>query len=155
VSPSPTSLTDDQLLALIPEDARAENFVSASNFAKFFVREYQRMFDDHDSALFAYLSSDRCKFCASSMQSFSDDEAAGNTMSGGEITPAEGLATGGLQSDETWLVQFPMHVAEAKYFNADGSPRTTDAAVDYNLGVLLERVDDHWRVLGLNYEQVA
>jgi hypothetical protein len=148
-------LTDDELLALIPEDARAENFVSASNFAKFFVREYQRMFDAHDSALFAYLSADGCKFCSSSLQSFADDEAAGNTVSGGAITPSEGLATGGLQSDETWLVQFPMHVAEAQYFNADGSLRTTDAAVDYNLGVLLERVDDRWRVLGLNYEPVS
>ncbi|MBC7297357.1 MAG: hypothetical protein H5T82_00430, partial [Demequina sp.] len=62
-SPTPSVTSEEELLAQIPEDARAENFVSASNFAKFFVREYQRMFAEHDSGLFALLSGDECQFC--------------------------------------------------------------------------------------------
>ncbi|HZJ40464.1 MAG TPA: DUF6318 family protein [Demequina sp.] len=146
---------EDELLAQIPEDARGEDFYSASQFAKFFVAEYQRMFAEHDSALFALVSGDQCQFCASSLQSFADDEAAGSTVAGGEITPAEALASGGLQNDGMWLVQFPMHVAEASYFNEDESLRSTVAATDYNVGLLLDHVEGHWTVRGLNLEAAS
>lgn len=152
VSPSPAALSDEELLALIPEDARAENFGSAVNFASFFVREYQRMFLEHDSALFAFVSGDTCGFCASALQSFAEDEAVGNTVAGGDITPDYIQARGGLQDDGTWLVQFSMDVEEAKYFNSDGTLRTTEAAAAFNVGVLLEREQDHWTVAGLNLE---
>lgn len=152
VSPTPTALTDEELLELIPESSRAENFGGAANFAGFFVREYQRMFAEHDSALFAFVSGEECQFCASSLQSFAEDEAAGSTVTGGEITPDVDRALGGLQDDGTWLIQFPMSVAEANYFNADGSLRTAVAATNYDVGVLLEWQATHWSVLGLNLE---
>jgi hypothetical protein len=71
VSPSPTPLTGDQLLALIPENARAENFVSASNFAKFFVNEYYVMLNTGDDSLFRALSQSGCTFCKNAHRWFS------------------------------------------------------------------------------------
>lgn len=154
-SPSPTPLSDEELLALIPEGARAENFGGAVNFARFFLHEYQGMFERHDSALFALLSGPDCKFCASSLQSFAEAESDGITVVGGAVTPSEDVVHGGLQGDGTWLIQFAMRVDEAMYKNADGSLRSTDPAADYNIGMLLDRQEDHWIVLGLNFELAA
>src|SRR5664279_416147 len=68
-SPTPTVTSEEELLAQIPEDARGEDFYSASQFAKFFIREYTRLFlEDASSDLYAELSSDECAYCASALE---------------------------------------------------------------------------------------
>ena len=62
-SPTPTLTAEEKLLAQIPENARGEDFVSASNFAKFFILEYQAMFTKRDDSIFKLLSEPGCKFC--------------------------------------------------------------------------------------------
>ena len=155
VSPSPTALSEDELLALIPEDARAENFGGAVNFAKFFLIESHRMFVDRDSEAFQFSSGPECGFCASVLASYDEHFATNSTVVGGDIEVNPESASGGLQTDGAWLIQFPMVVLEAQYFNADGSLRSNVETAEYNTGVSLAYQDGHWLVLGLNFEQSA
>ena len=150
VSPSPTPLTDDQLLALIPEDARAENFVSASNFAKFFVREYQRMLTEQDRTLFSSLSEPDCLFCNSALATFDSVVSTGGSVEGGDVAVDDGLALGGMQDDGTYIAT--IHVTTAPQTNRDATGAIVEQTPEGSglISVQMRRSGDHWVVVDVN-----
>ena len=153
VSPSPTALSEDELLALIPEDARAENFVSASNFAKFFVQEYQRMFVERDPSLLNVLSGPDCEFCQSARDSFAQLEAAGQHREGGDVTIDPAAAVGGLQDDGTYSVTLPMSTGPSETLDAQGVVLGSSGGGSGLAAFSLQYSDAHWVVLGVNVQR--
>jgi len=152
VSPSPTPLTDDELLALIPEDARGEDFLSASNFAKFFVRLYPSMMQNKDSQLFEALSDANCVFCNNALGNLADLVASARSMTGGVITVDEQLASGGLEADGTTNASFDAETADTAFLDSAGTVTSTIPGRTGRLGVSLRYEVDHWVVLGIGSE---
>lgn len=151
-SPSPTPLTDAELLALIPADARGEDFVSASNFAKFFVGLYPEMMHAQDSELFARLSGDGCVFCENALTNLADLVASEGSMIGGDITVDTGLASGGIQADGTTNASFGAETASTTFLDASGNVTASIPGRVGRLGVSLQYDSDHWTVLGVGSE---
>jgi hypothetical protein len=151
-SPTPTVTPEEELLALIPEDARAENFYSASQFAKFFVLEYQRMFAEHDSSLFYLLSEPDCIFCNSSMQSYSDLVVPGDSVEGGEVTIDSGLAQGEIQADGTTIATIRVATAAQSVRSSSGELLEQTPAASGLISVKMRHVDGHWIVVDVNVE---
>jgi len=149
-SPTPTALSDEELLELIPESARLENFGSAANFARFFLRESHRIFVDREPEAFAFSAAPDCAFCASVLSSYDEHLATNSRVEGGDIEVDATEAVGGLQDDGTWLVQVPITVSAAQYFNSDGTLRSSEEAATYDTGMSLAYLDGHWNVLGFN-----
>jgi hypothetical protein len=146
-------LTDDQLLALIPENARAENFVSASNFAKFFVNEYYIMLNTGDDSLFRALSQPGCTFCENALQEFGDVIGTGGSVVGGDMTLDPGLAAGGDMGDGTTNASFGVAVAEVRYLDSDGVVYRTIPATSGRLGVLMRYDTDRWSVIDVGSQE--
>ena len=152
VSPSPTPLSEEELLELIPENAREENFGSAVNFASFFANEYQRVFTRRDPSLFLALSGPDCKFCQSALSSFEELETDGLHREGGDISIDLDTAVGGLQDDGTYSVTFQMSTAPTKTLDANGVVVAETNGGTGLVGFSLTHMDEHWRVLGVNSE---
>ena len=153
VSPTPTALSDEELLELIPESARAENFGSSVNFAAFFVKLYPELFNGGDPAIFAALSAPSCEFCASVLETYDTFVAEGNQYEGGEVVTSDLTTfTGGLQPDGTWLVAFQMEIAPSVTTAGDGTVIGETQGASLETGLSLQYVDGHWIVLGLNYQ---
>lgn len=149
-SPTPTALSDDELLAMIPEGARAENFGSAVNFSRFFMLEYQRMFDEKDSSLFSFLSEPECVFCESSLSEFADLIGKEGRREGGAIVISDDSAQGGLRGDGFWYVGFLLSVAENRDYDADGTLVEMESGGAGDVALKLTWRDDHWQVVGVN-----
>ncbi|NYI42595.1 hypothetical protein [Demequina lutea] len=152
VSPSPTALTDEELLALIPENARGEDFLSASNFAKFFVGLYPEMMHDQDPELFSMLSDPDCVFCNNALGNLADLVASDGSMTGGDVTVEVGLASGGLEADGTTNASFDAETADTTFLDVAGSVTSTVPGRGGRLGVSLRYDVDHWVVLGVGSE---
>ena len=152
VAASPTPLTDEELLALIPENARAENFVSASNFAKFFVNEYDTMFQKPDDEMFRYMSGVDCAFCASSLGTYADLVSAGGHRTGGVITTSPDLPQGGLNQDGYWYVGLGFDVTASSDLDASGADVDAGPGGTATAYVKLQRLDDRWVVQGVSIE---
>ncbi len=152
VSPTPTALSDDELLALIPEEARREDFLSASNFAKFFVGLYPEMMHDQDPGLFSMLSDPNCVFCNNSLGNLADLVASDGSMTGGDVIVEAGLASGGLEADGTTNTSFDAETADTTFLDAAGSVTSRVPGRGGRLGVSLRYDVDHWVVLGVGSE---
>jgi len=120
VSPSPTALSDEELLALIPEYARAENFGGATNFVKFVLGQYEDVYQTGDTRLWERLSADDCVFCSSVI----DESAAlledGGHREGGVITVTDEIATGGIADDGFTYVSRTYSVTETRDVDSSG-----------------------------------
>jgi hypothetical protein len=147
VSPSPTPLTDDELLALIPEDARGEDFLSASNFAKFFVDLYPELFvEKPDTALFDFLSTDGCVFCDGALRDSAETVAASAHSEGGVFTFDDSLGQGGLRDDGFTYVGRRFSVTDTVTYLADGSEYRTVPGGKGIVALKTKFEDGVWRV---------
>jgi len=152
-SPTPTALSDDELLAMIPQEARGEDFQSASIFARFFLTLYPEMMQTKDSRLFALLSDDTCVFCQNALASYDDLIASNGSVTGGDFTFDAGLASGGLETDGTTNASFGATTAEAVYLDDQGNVSSTVPERSGRLGVRLRYDQGHWSVLGVGSEE--
>jgi len=152
VSPSPTALSDEELLALIPENARAENFGSAVNFARFFLLEYHRMFVEEDPAVFRFSSGPDCQFCVSALDSYDELIGAGGRTDGGELAVEADRATGGLRDDGYWYVGFPFTVAPNSDYSADGELLGEGQGATGTASLRLEWSESRWIVAGVEID---
>ena len=152
-SPSPTALSEEELLELIPEDARAENFAAASNFAKFFIAEYHQMFLSKDDALFAALSEPGCVFCENSLAEYEEVIGSGGSLRGGDMVIEDGLAAGGNQGDGTTNASFGLEVAVVEYLDSSGAVVKTIPATSGRVGVFMRYDVDHWVVIEVGSDQ--
>jgi hypothetical protein len=143
---------EEELLEQIPENAREEDFQSASNFAKFFVKLSQDIMANRDPTLFEYLSDAECVFCSNALESYESLVASGGTVEGGELTVPEELASGGLLDDGTTNASFDAETAETRFLDSEGNVTSTTPGRSGRLGVALLYEDDHWVVLGVGSE---
>jgi len=151
LSPSPTPLTDDELLALIPEDARGEDFLSASSFAVYFLSTYPSIVTGDDSRLFDLITDEGCIFCNNVREALSGSLQPGESLQGGEVTSLQALADGGLQPDGTWNVSFDMTVAALERVDRDGNVLLIDPGGPGRVTVILTYAT-HWIAMGVGAE---
>ncbi len=126
VSPSPTPLTDDELLALIPEDARGEDFFGATAFVEFYVELYPGLFiENPDSELFDFLSVDGCVFCHGALRDSAETVTAGAHSEGGVFTFDDSLGQGGPRDDGFTYVGRRFSVTDTVTYLTDGTEYKT------------------------------
>ncbi len=152
-SPTPTVTSEEELLARIPEDARGEDFASASNFAKFFINEYYVMLSTGEDSLFRAMSEPECDFCASALDEFDEAVGSGGSVVGGEMTFDKGLTDGGYLGDGTTNASFGIAVAEVEYLDANGAVYKSVPATHGRVGVLMRFEMDRWVVVGVAHEE--
>lgn len=148
-TPTPSMTSEEELLAQIPENARGEDFASASNFAKFFVRLYPQMMREKDPRLFRLLSDDDCLFCNNALEQYQQLVDSNQTMIGGDVTAQDSLASGGLEADGTMNASFDAASAARTYLDLDGNVISTFPGQSGRFGVNLRYQDGHWVVLGV------
>jgi len=152
VSPSPAALSDEELVALIPEEARLENFGSAVSFARFFLLEYHRMFVEKDPSLFRFASGAECEFCASALDSYDVLISAGGRTAGGDMSVDAERATGGLRDDGYWYVGVPFTAAPNSDYAADGELLDEGAGATGQASLQLEWREARWSVAGVEID---
>jgi len=151
-SPSPTALSDEELLALIPEEARGQDFVSASNFAKFFVGAYTGLFvDGADVGLYRALSAEGCSYCASALANAVETAQAGAHSEGGVFSFPDLLGRGGLRDDGFTYVAQPFALTDATTFGPEGEPLGSGRGGTGDVGVKMRFDDGAWRVYAVEF----
>jgi len=152
-SPTPTLTAEEELLAQIPEDARAEGFVEATNFSRFFLELYPAMYGpEHRTELFDFLCADDSEFCSNALAGARENASDGAWSEGGAFTWPGNDVAGGLQDDDVWNVSQDFAVTDTTTFLADGSEFDVVRGGTGRVGVELDYVDGHWRVLGVNFQ---
>ncbi|MFV0633601.1 hypothetical protein [Demequina sp.] len=144
-SPSATALTEEEVLAAIPEDARYEDYPSSVAFAEFFLANYQNWADE-DPQLFSALSEPSCAFCANVVDQYEAANAAGESYEGGGVVADIGSARGGVQLNGTWGVEMLIDVGPVVRRSSGGT------LVDESPGGagevrMVMAFSGHWRVL--------
>ncbi|WP_291382231.1 DUF6318 family protein [Demequina sp.] len=154
-SPTPSVTSEEELLAQIPEDARAENFVSASNFAKFFVSLYPQMMKTLDGELFQLVSSPECDFCLSALDTRQRLEDSAESRTGGEPSFPNEPASGGQEPDGTYTIVLEMQTAPSTTIDSAGAVVGTGEGGSGTVGISLAFAEGHWVVLGVNYARAG
>lgn len=151
-SPTPTLTPEEELLAQIPEDARSEDFASATQFARFFIELYPGLFaPEPDTEVFAFLSTQDCEFCAGALESSVATEEAGAHSEGGDFAWPDALATGGLGEDDFWYVSQRFSVTDTITYLADGSVHKTVRGGTGDVALKLALEEGAWRVHGVEF----
>ena len=153
VAPSETALSEEQLLELIPAEARTEDFPGAAAFAAFFVSEYYRMFAEQDPQLFEFMSGDECVFCASSLETYSELAATAGYRVGGEFTSDTAAATGSLVEDGSWYVELPIQIAPGVTYDGNGEVLGESSGGTGTAKFQLVWSEVHWSAKGVFLEQ--
>ncbi len=152
-SPTPTLTPEEELLAQIPEDARGEDFASASNFAKFFVREYTRLFlEDASTRLYAELSSADCEYCASALANARETAEAGAHSVGGEFSLPDVVGRGGLREDGYTYVAQRFELSDATTYGPDGTELSVGRGGSGDVGLKLKFEKESWRVYAVEFK---
>jgi hypothetical protein len=155
-SPSPTELpplTQEEILAAIPLAAQREDFIGASEFAKFFLELYPEMFlPDADTRLFSSLSDvSDCAFCASALESANETFEAGARSEGGEFAWEYELAIGGQSDNGFWYAKHAFAVSDTRTFDTDGVEVAVSKGGTGDVAVKLSFDGHHWRVHGVEF----
>ena len=126
-TPSATALTEEEILAAIPEAARTEDFPGAQSFTEFFVNLFPTLFQEGaQPELFEALSGPDCLFCQDALENASIADARGDSTRGGEFAFADDVAQGGLRETGEWLVERRFEVSDTDYVDTSGTVfRTT------------------------------
>lgn len=148
-SPSPTELTDEQLLDLIPEAARSEDFAGATAFAVFFFEEYGDIYQGASPRLFALMSDEACDFCNRTVTDLTTLSAEGGTTSGGQVKIDQADLGGGQLENGNWNVSLSIHIDALTYLRPDGSVLNQVEAFDGRTAVELIYVDGTFHVVGV------
>lgn len=156
-TPSSTALTDEEILAAIPQDLDLESFDSAVYFSQFFLDLYPAMLGPaHDAALFEALSSEDCQFCASALGTVEAQVNAGAHSEGGTFTWTNDPmsdATGGLRDDGYFYVKQPFTVTDTVTYGADGEVLGTEDGRDGWVTTKVTFDAPGWTMHGVNFEQ--
>ncbi len=152
-SPTPTVTPEEELLAQIPEDARGEDFASASKFVEFYVHLYPGLFErDPNTALFERLSMASCIFCESNLESSAETARAGAHSEGGVFTFDDGIGQGGPRDDGFTYVGRRFSVTDTVTYLADGSEYKTVLGGTGIVALKLRYGDGIWRVYEAEFQ---
>jgi len=151
-SPTPTLTAEEELLAQIPEDARTEDFVGATNFSRFFFELYGPLFaEGYDTELFEYVCGDGDTFCENALESVAGAKADGGVCEGGEFSWTTDAVRGGYQDDGFMYVTQRYSVTDTTCFEADGSLHGVEAGGTGEVGTRLAFEEGSWRVYGVEF----
>jgi len=139
----------------LPEFALQEDALGAGTFALYFVASFQTMYDNNDPSLYELVSAPSCEFCTDALAQHKTFVAGQHSNAGGRITSPLESVLGTLQSDGTWLVQFPIDIEPLTTYDAGGEVLETLSAEHYGVGVELEYNGGSWMVLGVNHEEIG
>jgi hypothetical protein len=151
-SPTPSVTPEDELLEQIPENARGEDLISATNFVVFFLSAYPQILTGSQPELFDLLSDEGCIFCDNVEAQLRDSLGLNEAVRGGEVKSLQTIADGGLQDDGTWSVSFDMSVTDLERIDSAGDIVAVDPGGEGRTTVLLA-YDGHWVVLGVGAER--
>lgn len=144
---TPTALTEEDVLAALPEAALRDDFSGAVAFSEFFLVESQEIGEDFDTRVFEYLSDSECSFCAYRIEATRDGERRGLRSEGGELTVDLASQYGGIQDDDTWYIELDVVVEAETFHDSAGEVVGEAEMLDTTAVVLLARDDTLWRVL--------
>ncbi len=145
-SPSVMALSDDELLALMPEGAGREDLIGAMVTAQFFLEQYAEMFHTGDTRVWEALSADECGYCADALADAEQVRDEGWVAEGGEVFIDTNQTRGAIGESGTATVVFTANVADAYLTNLDGERTQTGAARSVIYGMELGLQDQVWRV---------
>lgn len=151
-SPSATALTDEELLALMPEEAARDDLFGAMATAQFFLEQYAPMFHTGDTRVWEALSAPECTYCADALENAERVRDEGWTATGGEIVVNEAQTQGALTSERAASVLLDAQLEAAFVANADGDTTQSGDPGDVTYGLRLELIRGHWKVAGVASE---
>ena len=151
-SPTPSVTPEEELLAQIPENARGEDFQSATQFSRFFIELYPGLFArEANTELFDFLSTDDCNFCSSALEDSRATQEVGAHSEGGAFVWPDLVATGGLVDDGYWYLSQRFEVSDTTTYLTDGEVYKTVAGGTGDVALKLAFEEGSWRVHGVEF----
>ncbi|MFV0633837.1 DUF6318 family protein [Demequina sp.] len=151
-SPSATVLTEEEVLAAIPEDARYEDYPSSVAFAEYFLQVSQRAFVEGDARHMWALADPSCQYCSHIAAVVEQVAADGVSVTGGDLRRTEQRPVGGLQPDGTWRVGMEVQISERTFVNAEGTVLDSTEPQVSEPVIVMAFVDGTWRVIDVGAE---
>ena len=153
-TPSPTpsggrELTDEELLALMPEGAGDPTWEGAVSTVLFLLDEYPRALREVDSRVLEALSLPECRFCAGLVDDVVQVDGAGLRLHEGSMTPDFLGLDGFLESEGHARVVFPVRQSDFRYVDSGGVEQRTTNGADFLMYVELRFVDPAWKIAGV------
>ena len=153
VAPSETALSEEQLLELIPAEARTEDFPGAAAFAAFYWELYPRMFSgqqdsEEAEALWDLLGQEDCIYCASALNSLAEERADGLVRVGNDLEWSTNYPVGGLNNDGFWYVNLTATATGVETRDALGNVVESEPGFTGTFALRLAWTADGWVVHG-------
>ncbi|MDN4479735.1 DUF6318 family protein [Demequina muriae] len=153
-SPSATALTEEDVIAALPDGAMTADIWGAFAYASTLVTESRAMVLDGDTRLFEAMSSDTCTFCTSALDYARSLDSANETLTGGQIKVQDADPRGGLQTDGTWQVEFDIVVDAATVLNDQGAPVFDVPESRHTVAVLMDHDGEAWSVRDVGSQEL-
>ncbi|WP_062297372.1 DUF6318 family protein [Demequina maris] len=151
-SAAPTALTDDELLAMMPEGSERADVYGAMMTATFFLEQYAPMFHTGDTRVWEALSAEGCDYCADALANAERVRDEGWTARGGEITVDAGQTQAALTSDSEASVLLAAELEAGRLLDSSGGVQSSSRAGAAAYGVRLGFTGGHWQVIGVASE---
>ncbi|MFP5359565.1 MAG: DUF6318 family protein [Actinomycetes bacterium] len=148
-SPSATALTDEELLALMPEEAARDDLFGAMATAQFFLEQYAPMFHTGDTRVWEALSAPECTYCADALENAERVRDEGWTATGGEIVVNEAQTQGALTAELAATVVIEASLERAVLVDAIGDETVAGEQRRVDYGLELAFVAERWSVLSV------
>lgn len=148
-SASAAPLTDEELLALMPEDAAYPDIRGAIATAVFFVEQFSVVYETGDLRVWDALSMPECIFCESVRSAVLAEKAIGDYETGGEITiDMDSIVANYYDVDGYWYVTFDYSQNAMALHHSDGSSEPSSDAESGSVSLRMTPVDGLWMVSG-------
>ncbi|MCB2411665.1 hypothetical protein LGT39_02235 [Demequina sp. TTPB684] len=153
-SPTPSVTPEEELLEQIPENARGEDFFSATQFARFFLNLYPELFakDGSSGELFSLLAGENCGFCNNALDNMDETRAAQAYSVGSEFDFSWPLAQGGLREDGYTYVTEAFSVSESVTYGPSGEILDSAEPESGLVKLRLEYADGHWVIDEVDFD---
>ncbi|WP_062287352.1 DUF6318 family protein [Demequina phytophila] len=151
-SPSATALTNDELLAMMPEGAERSDVYGAMMTATFFLEQYAPMFQTGDTRVWEALSAEGCEYCAKGIENAERVRDEGWLYEGGEIVVEDRQTQGSMTGDDTATVLLETRLSKAEVTQSDGTTTRVGRPGGVTYGVRLVLVADQWLIGGVASE---
>ncbi|MDN4473474.1 DUF6318 family protein [Demequina zhanjiangensis] len=146
-------LSDEELLALLPEGATFENVTGAATTAAFFLEELGRAYSSGDTSIIRALGTDECEYCAGQAGDIEASLAAGEQTSGGQIEIAADQTEHNMPGDGYAYVGIHGLLNEVTVTDASGTEHVASEEGKVAWTMQLVYRDGHWMVNGSGVER--
>ncbi|BDZ61500.1 hypothetical protein Lsed01_01301 [Demequina sediminis] len=151
-SPSATALTDEELLALMPEEAARDDLFGAMATAQFYAELLGTIWSGEGADAWIGLATENCGYCASQTDNLRALWAEGATARGGTVHVDESLTRAALAEDGAVVVELTAAVDELLRVDRDGQSTVANPAVSTEIIITLVRPGGVWLVDGVHTE---